>query len=226
MTGYGPAPDAAERVATGSRPRVERGRPQWGWFALFGVNVGIHQFGWQFTDTIGSSIGLAITLGLVFRTRLAWALGVLAGAALFAVLFWAPPGGWHWRFAGLLAAAGLVLMLLARAWRRRGARWAHLLAAGPLTPIPAAVDETGYWEPGDREFVNGWAVLPGGVRTRFSIRRCPQELYRSIRDTRTVWVVGEPRLDEVALGLPEAPIFAEATFSAKRRHLAYAVSGG
>jgi hypothetical protein len=180
MTDYGPVPDAAERVTTGSRPRTGRGRPQWGWFALFGVTIASHQFGWQLTDTIGSSVGLASTLGLVFRRRAAWFWGAVAGATWFAVLFWGRPSGQAWVNAGVLVVIVLVPVLIVRSRRRRGARWSRLLSAGPLTPIPAAVGETEYWDTGSHEFVNGWAVLPDGLRTRFSIRHCPPELYIAI----------------------------------------------
>jgi hypothetical protein len=63
-------------------------------------------------------------------------------------------------------------------------------------------------------------MLPGGLRTMFSIEHCPRDIYAAIHTTRTAWVVGEPRLDKVALGLPDRQLFAAARFAAKRRYSA------
>jgi hypothetical protein len=197
-------------------PVRERPRPRWGWFVLFGLNVVIHQLAWSESDTIGVGLGLAITLGLVFQARAAWLWGAVAGAALFAAGFWGPVNGRVVLIAGLVAVAVFAPLLIVRARRRR---WAHLLSAGPLTAIPAAVDEVEQWRDLDRpEHVNGWAVLPDGLRTRFLIRHCPPEIHDAVLATRTVLVYGEPRLGEVAVGLHEGPISAKADFSAKHRY--------
>jgi hypothetical protein len=213
MTDHGaPTPP----LSTDYGPVGERPRPQWGWFGLFGLNIVIHQFYWTVSDTIGVGLGLAITLGLVFRTRAAWLWGAVAGAALFAAGFWGPVNGRVVLIAGLVAVAGFVPVRTVRARRRR---WARLLNAGPLTAVPAAVGGVEQWWDLDRpEYVNGWAVLPGGLRSRFLIRQCPPEIYDAVVATRTVLVYGEPRLGEVAVGLREGPIFAKADFSAKRRY--------
>jgi hypothetical protein len=51
MTVHGSQPDASAPSETGFEPVHERPRPQWGWFVLFGLNVVIHRFYWQETDT-------------------------------------------------------------------------------------------------------------------------------------------------------------------------------
>jgi hypothetical protein len=253
MSDYGPAPAAGERVTTGWESTRERPRPHWGWFVLFGVNVVIHLIGgWDTTETIGAGLGLAITLGLVFspslrRNRLfrlprvvsgnperrrvfftwvAWGWGTLFAFLLFVVFFVSPPHGKDVLYAAFLLVVALVPLLVVLVWRRREARWLRLLEAGPPTPIVAAVEEAGHWDCDDRRFVRGWAVLPGGLRTTFSIEDCPREVYALMRATRTTWVVGEPRLDEVALGLPDRQLFTQARFTAKRRDLVRAMRNG
>ena len=250
MTDHGPAPRAEERIV-GER---DRGRPRWGWFALFGVNVLVHlPDGWDTTDTIGASLGLVVTLGLVFfpalrrnrlfrmtmtrvpsadpdrlrrrKVRLTWAAcgwSALPVFLLYVTIFESPPRGMDILFAVFVVAASLVPMLVVLVRRWQEMRWLRLLEAGPLTRIAAVVEEAEYHEADyddgdDRRFVHGWAVLPDGLRTTFSIEECPQDLYAEIRATRTVWVVGEPRLGEVALGVPDRRLFAMASFAAKRR---------
>jgi hypothetical protein len=213
MTAHG-SPTAPNPADSG--PVRVRPRPQWGWFVLFGLNVVIHQFMWSESDTIGVGLGLAITLGLVFQTRVAWVWGGVAGVALFAAGFWGPVNGRVVLISGLVVAVVSALLRILRARRRR---WAELLA-GPMTAVPAAVDEVDQWWDLDRpERVNGWAVLPDGLRIRFLIRRCPLEIYDAVLTTRTLHVYGEPRLSEVVVGLREGPVFAKVDFSAKRRHL-------
>jgi hypothetical protein len=256
MSDYGPAPDAAEHVTAGLESPREQARPQWGWFVLFGVNVMIHLIGgWDTTATIGAGLGLFITLGLVFSpslrrnrlvrltrvmssnperlrrrrvflTRVAWGWGTLVASLLFVVFFGSPPHGTDLLYAGFALVVALVPLLVVLVRRRREARWLRLLEAGPPTRIAAAVEEAGYWDGDDRRFVRGWAVLPGGLRTTFSIEDCPRDVYAVMRTTRTTWVVGEPRLDEVALGLPDQQLFAAARFAANRRDLVRAMRRG
>jgi hypothetical protein len=248
MTDYGPAPSATERVTTASEARRERARPQWGWFAPFGLNVVIHLIGgWDTTATIGAGLGLAVTLGLVFfpalrRNRLfriiratscdpgrlrqrgvfltwaAWGWGALLGFLLFVVFFVSPPHDTDVLYAGFVLVVALVPLPVVLVRRRREARWLHLLEAGPPTRITAAVEAFGYWDGDDRRSVRGWTVLPGGLRTRFRIEECPRDLYAAIHVGRAAWVVGEPRLGEVALGLPDRRLFAVARFATKRRY--------
>jgi hypothetical protein len=237
-------------VTTGLESPREQARPQWGWFVLLGVNVVIHLAGdWDTTDTIGAGLGLASTLGLVFspalrRNRLfrvsralsydpahlrrrgvfltwvAWGWGGLFAFLLFVALVVSLPHGTDVPYAGFVLVVALVPLLVVLARRRREARWLRLLEAGPPTRIAAAVEEARYWDGDDRRFVRGWAMLPGGLRTTFSIEHCPRDIYAAIHTTRTAWVVGEPRLDKVALGLPNRQLFAAARFAAKRRYSA------
>jgi hypothetical protein len=177
-------------------------RPQWAWLVLFGVVVAIHQFYWQDTDTLGASLGLAVTVGLVFRTRAAWIWGAVTGATLVAADFWGLVDGRVVFLVGLVS--GVVVSALVGVVARR--RWTGL-PTGPLTAVPAAVDEVEQWWDLDRpEYVTGWAVLPDGLRTRFVIRHCPPEIYGAVLATRTLQVYGEPRLGEVAVGLREGPV--------------------
>jgi hypothetical protein len=184
----------------------EQARPQWGWLVLFGVNVVIHLAGdWDTTDTIGAGLGLAITLGLVFspalrRNRLfrvsralsyhparlrrrgvfltwvAWGWGALFAFLLFVALVVSLPHGTDVPYAGFVLVVALVPLVVVLARRRREARWLRLLEAGPPTRIAAAVEEAGYWDGDDWRFVRGRAMLPGGLRTTFSIEHCPRDI--------------------------------------------------
>jgi hypothetical protein len=215
-----------------------RGRPQWGWLGLFAVDFLIPVVvGWSPTATIGASVGFVVTLFLVFAPtlrrrprlpRLPWGWGVawwvlvlLLAAVVGLIGYGTVTEGMSWN-----DAAGSVFLLALVLWPlrwvtvrlRRAARRAVLVAAGPLTPVSAAVNDVP-WTITGRARVEGWAVLPNGLRTRLRIARCPEGLSAELLTHRRVWVVGEPALGDVVLGLPGTGLYVEAYFEAKRRHL-------
>jgi hypothetical protein len=143
------------------------------------------------------------------RTFALWAV-VALGAALEITVFAAT--------GGLLPWALLVPVLLAVAavayWRWLVAHSARLLAAGPWTEVAAAVVEEDVWlgRP-----VPGWALFPSGVRARFTLLDCPPDVAAELLSWRRLWVAGEPREGEVAVGLPDGDTFAIGVFSVKSR---------
>lgn len=215
-----------------------RGRPQWWWFALFAVNVLIQAIGgWTTTATIGAPIGFVLTLGLVFAPTLRktprlpslpwgwtaawWVFALLLALVVGLIAYSAITEGMHGEdVAGAAFVLALVLwpLLWVTARRRRAARWAALVAAGPLTPISAAAGDF-IWKITGRTRIEGWAVLPNGLRTKVTISSCPDALQMELLTHRRVWAVGEPRLGDVALGLPGTRLYTKAYFEAKRRHL-------
>jgi hypothetical protein len=219
-------------------PEGVRGRPQWGWFIPYGLNIVIHLVGgWDTIATVGASLGLVLTLCLVFAPMLRWTprlpdmswgwtvawwvLALLLALVLGAIGYSTVTEGTGWDDAAG-AALVLALVLWPYIWvtvrRRRAARWAALVAAGPLTAVPAAAEDF-TWTLTGRACIHGWAVLPNGLRTRITVPSCSDELREELFAHRRVWVAGEPGLGDVLLSLPGTRLFAEANFEAKRRHL-------
>ncbi|UQS24633.1 DUF4175 domain-containing protein [Amycolatopsis thermalba] len=97
--------------------------------------------------------------------------------------------------------------------RRRNAKAVRLLAAGAWTGITAATLP----EEIDGSSVSGWAVFPDGLRARFGITGCPPDVLAGLLDRRRLWIAGEPRDGEVAVGLPDGDAFAVAWFAVKDR---------
>ncbi|MEU0470325.1 hypothetical protein ABZ215_40550 [Amycolatopsis sp. NPDC006131] len=107
----------------------------------------------------------------------------------------------------LLAVAATAL------WRARVAHVVRLLAAGPWTSITAATMATEV----DGGPVSGWVVLPDGLRGRFHIEHCPPDVAAELLRRRRLWVAGEPRPGDVAVGLPEGDTVAVAWLAVKDR---------
>ncbi|GHE78545.1 hypothetical protein GCM10017786_05280 [Amycolatopsis deserti] len=146
------------------------------------------------------------------RTAVLGAAAVLAGmeVALLVVVGGALP----W----VLLAPVLLVVAVSAVRRRRDANAARLLAAGVWTEVTAATiaDET------DGRPVSGWAVFPTGLRARFAITDCPPDVLAGLLDRRRLWIAGEPREGDVAVGLPDGDAFAVAWFAVKNRERARA----
>jgi hypothetical protein len=143
------------------------------------------------------------------RTFALWAV-VALGAALEITVFAATGGLLPW----VLLVPVLLAVAVVACWRWLIAHSARLLAAGPCTEVAAAVVEEDVWlgRP-----VPGWALFPSGVRARFTLLDCPPDVAAELLSRRRLWIAGEPREGEVAVGLPDGDTFAIGVFSVKSR---------
>ncbi|MEU0512813.1 hypothetical protein [Amycolatopsis sp. NPDC006125] len=139
----------------------------------------------------------------------AFAAVVAAGVALEGAAAVLIGGTLPW----VLAAPVLLVIGATALWRARVAEVVRLLAAGPWTSITAATMATDV----DGGPVSGWAVFPDGLRGRFHIEHCPPDVAAELLRRRRLWVAGEPRPGDVAVGLPEGDTFAVAWLAVKDR---------
>jgi hypothetical protein len=108
-------------------------------------------------------------------------------------------GGWlPW----IVPVPGVVFVLGFAGWRSDLAGIARCLASGDWTPVAAAALDV---RPGDP--VNGWAVLPGDVRTRFHLPAVPADVAAELVDRRRLWLAGWPS-EELVVGLPDGDSYA------------------
>ncbi|MEV6906951.1 hypothetical protein [Amycolatopsis sp. NPDC051071] len=168
--------------------------PRWGflflYFLVFGVHyfffVGAHAlFGvWDETMTIGAIVGFAGALVLVFVPGLpSWVHGDSPGEVT------APKTRQWWT----------ALRLTIR--RRQGVLDVLL---GPWTLVTATLTP-------DADTTRGWAVV-GGDPAKFVIEDCTDELARSLRERRRMWVVGDAHYGDVLVCADGGREFATATF--------------
>jgi hypothetical protein len=140
----------------------------------------------------------------------AFATAVVLSVALEIAAFVAVGGWLPWVLAPLI-----LLALAATAnWRWHVLTPARLLAAGPWTEVAAAVIAEDI-RPGLP--MPGWAQFPDGIRARFCIMNCPFDIAVELLSRRRLWIAGEPREGEVAIGLPDGDTFAVAIFTVKDR---------
>lgn len=145
---------------------------------------------------------------LRLRTFVLSAVMVL-GVALEITVFVTLGGALPW----VLLVPLLLAVVAAVNWRSRVASPVRLLAAGPWTEIAAVVARD--IRPG-RPML-GWARFSDGIRARFRVASCPPDIATELVNRRHLWIAGEPREGEVAIGIPDSDTFAIAAFTVKKR---------
>lgn len=135
---------------------------------------------------------------------------MVLGVALEITVFVTLGGALPW----VLLVPLLLAVVAAVNWRSRVASPVRLLAAGPWTEIAAAVVAQDI-RPG-RPML-GWARFPDGIRARFRVASCPPDIATELVNRRHLWIVGEPREGDVAIGIPDSDTFAIAAFTVKKR---------
>jgi hypothetical protein len=186
------------------------------WFlAAAGIGYGLVEHPPHGTDVVYAVAFLALFLGVTvfglsrlvpkrpvlrrasLRRRL-WAAtaavwAVAAFAAGIEVVTIVVNGGWlPW----LLPVPGLIAVLAVAGWRSDLAVPARCLASDDWTPVAAAAFDVRAGEP-----VDGWAVLPGGLRTKFHLPAVPPDIAEELRVRRRLWLAGWPS-ESLVVGLP------------------------
>jgi hypothetical protein len=125
-------------------------------------------------------------------TAAVWAVAVsVAGLEVVAIVV---DGG---RLPWLLPVPGLIVVLVLAGRRSDLAVPARCLASDDWTPVTAAAFDVRPGEP-----VDGWAVLPGDLRTKFHLPAVPADIAEELRGRRRLWLAGRPS-EYLVVGLPD-----------------------
>ncbi|MDT7800864.1 MAG: hypothetical protein QOI78_4297 [Actinomycetota bacterium] len=146
----------------------------------------------------------ALQRRLLVATAAVWAVAVFAvGLEVVTIVV---NGGWlPW----LLPVPGLLAVLALAGWRSDLAVPARCLASDVWTPVAAAAFDVRPGEP-----VDGWAVLPGDLRTRFHLPAVPADIAEELSGRRRLWLAGWPS-EYLVVGLPGGDTWAVGLIGAR-----------